>query len=388
MCCSNKINVIAFLLIINCFISIEALGQVTSVNSNIIYDTVVVYDTIPVYDTIWEYETVYDTLWVINPGQKDTALNLLRKIDPMEIRQVYYSPFSSSCRMLTFPPIAIAKLPKPKPTLADRIYSEFQQIKKGPSRIKSFNGQMGKFTLNPNKGKFDPHAFWNGTFSIDAYMGYNYQIAKYKFESRSLLIKSIGDSIKTMPGRDYGLRLNYNIYQLTIQTGIGISNLKEKINYSTQYLRIDSIPLDPYVVDSITGDTSLYFIDSTIVTNYHSTINKHVLIEVPLIFSYAVMFGRLQLDLKLGEINQFHVRSKGEMFGDSAIVADINKNILFTKYNIALYGGAGLQFYITDHLCLGADAFYKYPFKPFCTGLGTTFYKRSYGFNFAIRYLF
>ena len=338
---SNKITVIVFFLIIFCFLPYKGWGQVTSSNSNIIYDTIVVYDSIPVYDTIWEYETVYDTLWVINPGQEDTALNLLHKITPMEIRQVYYSPFSSNFRMLTFPIKEIAKLPKPKPTLADRIHSEFQQIKKGPSRMKTFNGQMGKFTLNPNKGKFDPNAFWNGTFSIDAYMGYNYQIAKYKFESKSLMMRSIGDSIKTMPGREYGLRLNYSIYQLTIQTGVGYSQLKDKFNYTHITLKTDSTRRIS-IVDSVNpGDTTWIYPYYDTISTPRKSINTHYLIEVPFIFSYAFMFGRLQIDLKLGEINQFHVRSKGEIFRDSAIVTNINENLLFTKYNIALYGGAG-----------------------------------------------
>jgi hypothetical protein len=388
MFCPTKNTIATFLIIINSLFTIISWGQNTIDYPSIVYDTVTIFDTIPVYDTIWEYETVYDTLWVINPGQEDTTINLLHKINPIEIRQVYYSPFTMRYRNLTFPSQKEKnKTPPPDLTTKDKIHKAFDQLKKRPSQLKSYSGQEAKFTLNPNKGKFDPRAFWSGTFSLEGYMGYNYQQTQYRFEPNSLMINSVGDSIKAMPGREYGLRLNYNVYQLTIQTGIGYLQLKEKFNYPYISLEADSTR-GAYIADPYSPGDSIWIYQYDTISTPRSSINTHYVIEVPFIFSYALMFGRVQFDLKLGGINQFHIRSKGEIFGDSAIVEDINTNILFTKYNFALYGGAGLQFYVTDHICFGADAFYKYPIKPFCSGLGATFYKQSYGFNFAIRYLF
>ena len=379
---SVKNPIVTLILITNCSFAITGWGQNTNINSPIIYDTVTVYDTVQFYDTVWEYETVYDTLWVVDAIEVDTSQIKFERMEPIQIRQLFYLPFNSHNQNLTYPANKKYGSKKTEPTFANKINSGFQQLMKAPSRTKSFNRQTGKFTLNPNKGKFDPRAFWNGALSIDVYMGYNYQRTKYKFESDPLMIRTIGDSIKAMPGREYGLRLNYNVYQLTIQTGIGISNLKEKFNYTNISFEIDTMVSIPE------KDTLIPDYDTTFIYTPKSTFDSYSFIELPLVFSYSLMLGRLQFDLKLGGINQFHYYSKGEIFGDSAIVADINGIIQFTKYNFALYGGAGLQFYLTDHICFGADAYYKYPFKPFCSGLGATFHKQFYGINLAIRYLF
>jgi hypothetical protein len=127
--------------------------------------------------------------------------------------------------------------------------------------------------LNPNKGSFNPRAFLNGNWSMEGYYGKNFQIVHTTFENNALQIKSINDSIKYLPGNDFGIRVNYHLFQLMIQSGIGLSENKSEFRYSLYSLRIDSIPHVMPNPDTLLTDSIYYYTYDT--TTLKHTKNRH-----------------------------------------------------------------------------------------------------------------
>ncbi len=378
------------------------------------------YDTLFVYDTIWVYETVYDTIWIFDTVYVSTTTTPLKKLNPVEVNNIYYSPFYSlTAKTLT----ARTIYPKKRAIKRNKFYKfryDQKKKKKESKQKKRSSRYSGKLTFNPTKGKFDPHLFSRGIYSIEAYCGSVFQNTQYSYPVNSENIVDIESAIKDMSGIEYGARLNYNLFQYTLQCGIGISQLNEGFNYIQTNYNVDStiqskeiskiiewtdtlhfIDVDRLIVGDtvwitycdtydklITEDSIYYSHDTTITKTPKSEIVSHYLLEVPLIFSYEWGFAKTAIQFKLGGVNQFHMFSKGETFNSSGMVEDINKNTNFTKYNFAIYTGIGFLYDFSRKVSISFDAYYKYPLRKFSTSNSVILNKQTYGANVSIRYHF
>jgi len=392
----------------------KAIGQIVPTSNEFIYDTVIVYDT------VWEYETVYDTIWIYDTLFVDTTFNDLIKLKPIRIRQVYYSPSQDRNKTLVMP-ITKKKKQKIKRSKYYKFRLNLMHRKKTAKKNTkySFNADT-KLTLNPQKGTFDPRVLKLGLYSIEPYGGMSMQTDTYKYLSNSennTIIKSATDNL---PGQDYGLKFNYNLFQYGAQTGFGISKINEKFNYietsylvdstdnyetishiinltdTVKYLDVDKLLQGDtlwrtyyYHYDTLLFEDSLFYTYDT--TDVHTPMNKtntHTLLEIPLVLSYDMSFNKTSILIKLGGVNQIHMFSSGKTFSNTNLIEDINENTHFTKYNIALYGGLGLVYDISKQVSLSLDAFYKYPLRKFSEKYNLTLNKQIYGLHVGIRYRF
>ncbi len=380
-------------------------------------DLEIINDTVIVYDTVWEYETVYDTVWIIDTVFVDNIVNNLKKMTPKKINYLIFSPKYSLEAEKT--PITRTYKRKNRPAKRSKYY-KFRYDLKHKNRTANNNKKrksksVTSVTLNPFKGKFDPRVFSRGIYSIDGYYGFIFQNTQYSgHEDIINFISSYTD----LNGNEYGIRLNYNLFQYGVQTGIGILNLKENFDYiKTNYLidstkQTETISYTKTVTDTIMfididklleGDTvwveyydtydtliiedSIYYTyDTTTVNQEKSDIISHQLFEIPLIFTYDWAFGKTTIQLKLGGVNQFHLFSKGEIKSIDGNIGQVDKIITFTKYNFALYGGIGFLYDITNRWAVAADAYYKYPLRTFAETKGVVFIKQTFGINFSVKF--
>ena len=379
------------------------------------YGSVTVYDTIYVYDTIWTYETVYDTIWVYDtiyineiPEQQlhllDPTNVLLFCNSPSELLLPISSPFSESCKQ----------------------YQNIKQKKKTVSKKSSLyqsrypDTSYSMLTLNPTKGVFDPGLFLMGTFSVEGYAGPTLQRTQYSFYSEDERNRDIENAVSDLTGWEYGVRLNYNIFQISFQTGIGLSQLREQIDYNTTEYYQDSIlqtikkeklitvydtihilNLDEYLKGRVVYDPyifqydSLIYIDSSYYKKYtDSTLvetkenNSHYLLEIPLLFSYSWQLPQSAIQITVGGYNQFHLFSTGKAHSGYETVSETDKANTFTKYNFALYGSLGYVCNLTKKFRLGFYGYYKYPLREFSKTSYAVIHKQTYGVNFSVQYHF
>ena len=246
------------------------------------------------------------------------------------------------------------------------------------------------------------------------------QNTQYNYPKNSENIDDIQNSIQNLTGIEYGVRLNYNLFQYTLQTGLGMSQLKEKFSYIQTNYNVDSTQTIELISNTVEWTDTIQFLDidkllqgdTVWITHYHtfdtllvedsiyynydtttthtptSEINSHYLLEIPIIFSHEWGFSKTAIQIKVGGVNQIHLFSKGKSFSNSGSVEDINQTMNFTKYNFALYGGIGFVYDISRQISFTLDAFYKYPLRKFSTSYGTILNKQTYGANIAIRYRF
>jgi hypothetical protein len=377
-----------------------------------------VHDTIFVYDTVWENETVYDTVWVYDTVFVDESLLGIKKLNPIEINRVESFPQETKTQLIsrTYSPIQPLHPSLYKTNGSDKPIKDKYLTDSNDNKFSSDE----KLTLNPFKGVFDPSVFRNGTISLEGYSGTLIQQTQYVFSSNNAKNQSLKDASTNLTGLEYGLRFNYNIHQLTIQSGIGISQLREKFNYSETKYQIDSIEQTTVINRLTTINDTLYFLDIdqlingdsvwTAYVNKHDSImaydsiyftsdttmqitpknviNTHYLLEIPLIFSWQWDYSRVAIRLKMGGVNQFHLFSVGKAYSDYDLVGNIEEVTHFTKYNFALYGGFAFSYNLTKHIGIGMDAYYKYPLRTFGESFNASLYKQSYGINFSVSYQF
>ncbi len=402
------------LVILQMVISVNLNGQQIYQNSNITNDTLFVYDT------VWVYEAVYDTIWVFDTIYIASIFKPLEKLKPIEVSQINYSTnYSLTAKTLTS--ITLQRRKYVHRQIKNNKFNFNLKQKKNKSKKKRHSTRYaGKLTLNPTKGKFDPRLFSRGIFSTEAFVGTVLQNTQYAYPTNSENLIDIEKAIENMSGIEYGARINYNLFQYTLQCGIGISQLKESFNYiqtdfdvySTQqsteisYMMQWTDTLRFYDIDQLIGgdttwityydtydtliieDSIFYNYDTTFTQTQKSEINSHYLLEIPLIFSYEWGFAKTAIQLKLGGVNQFHMFSKGKAFSGTGMVEDINQTTNFTKYNFAVYGGIGFLFDFSQKVSIAIDAYYKYPLKKYSTSNSAVLNKQTYGINAAIRYHF
>ncbi len=374
-------------------------------------------DTVYIYDTVWVYEAVYDTIWVYDTIYMATALKQLNKMKPIEVKQIYYSPFQY--RILSLSEITNFKKQKPiKRNKLHKLRYDLKQKKKEPKRKKHSVNYDPKLTLNPNKGKFDLHVLSRGVYSLEAYSGPVFHNTQYSNIANAESITRLNNSIMPLTGIEYGLLVNYNVFQYTVQTGVGLSQLRNEFYYTQININVDSTEYSKTISHIVTRTDTLNFLDidallngdTTWVTYYdtydtliiedslyytydtsrteqqETEINTHAFLEIPIIFSYEWAFSKIAFQLKLGGVNQIHLLSKGKSYSNTGNIEDINEVMNFTKYNFALYGGIGVVYNLKRQFGFGLNIYYKYPLRKYSTSYSEIINKQSYGINISLRY--
>lgn len=379
------------------------------------YESHTVYDTIFVYDTIWTYETVYDTVWIYDTIYSAPAIQEhLSLLTPASVSLPEQELPKYLLTINSQPKIDYIEQPKNKPK---------RKTTHKKNNSSSYNYQptgASMLTLNPTKGVFDPSLFLKGTFSLEGYGGLLLQQTQYSFFSEDERNQNIKNSVTDLTGQEFGILLNYDLFQISFKTGIVFSKLQEKLSYKgyeyyqdstkhttpaekfiTVFDTVQVLNLDeylrgnivyesyPYQYDSLVYVDSIYyktFTDSTQVEKSEQV--SHSMLEVPLLFSYKWQFPRSAIQLTLGGYNQFHLFSKGKAFSDFDTVSEIENAVTFTKYNLALYGSIGYKYYLFSDINIGINAYYKYPLKQFYQGFNATIYKQTYGVSLSICYHF
>jgi hypothetical protein len=377
-----------------------------------------VYDTIFVYDTIWTHETIYDTVWVYDTIFIDEIKERIEKLTSIEVSTIDIKPMEKYLHLV--PPTLLVVAPIIKSNRLNQPIKPSHYLKSRNSSHPQSNTSYQRLTLNPAKGEFDPTVFLKGKFSLEGYSGTVFQNTRYVYSSEDAINQSITDTITGLTGLEYGLRLNYQVYQFAIQSSIGMSQLKERFKYVEMNNKIDSTQQSElrthwirltdsvrmlnvdrllegdsvwttyiYQYDSlITYDSIYYLRDTTKIGTPKNEIITHYLLEIPLILSWQWEFPKTAIQLKMGGINQFYLFSKSATLLDNKAIGDIENVTNFTKYNIALYGGISYSYDLSKQFGIGIDAYYKYPLMKFGTGFNTSLYKQTYGFNFSFRYRF
>lgn len=373
----------------------------------------VVLDTIFVYDTIWTHETIYDTVWVYDTIFIDESI---KEITKMPASNPFFVDFPLSAKeRLGLTPLPIVKnrsFPIPKLN---------QPVTPVKYTVKLNNDPyIPKLTLNPFRGEFDLSIFRNGSYSIEAYSGTVLQKVTYQFFSEDSRNQSIKESSDAIMGMEYGVRFNYQLAQLTIETGLGISQLRDEFNYSTieqivdstqqttevsrsetftdtikfldidQFLQGDTVWTEYYnQYDSlVTYDSIYYERDTTTNTIMHQEIVTHYTLEIPLLFSWQWEYAKMKVGLKAGGINQIHLFSVGKAYSGYDAVGDIEDVVQFTRFNIALYGGLTYSYLLTDRISIGLNAFYKYPLRKYEERFNASVYRQTYGAMVSVGYHF
>lgn len=370
-----------------------------------------------VYDTIWTYETVFDTVWVYDTLFVDEAIITPQKL-PANPR-IFVNITNAEDEFVTnliapdpgFSDLSIKK-PEYQPNL-----SPSKNVNKTGNHF-SDNRQNVRLTLNPFQGKFEPSVFRQGEFSLEAYCGINFQNLRYRFLTDDSRNTSMQEATKPLAGFDYGLHINYHLAQLTVQTGLGWSSLRDQFNYSITNYEIDSTfrttqvnrmttfadsvwVLDPnwsqqgdsawiyqefYYDSLIVVDSVYYLYDTTRTVVPYSEIVSHNLLEVPLIFSWHWKLSNLSWGIRAGAINQLHLFSVGKAYSDYNTVGEAKDVVQFSRYNIALYGGISGYYSLSRRTAIGLEAWYKYPLLKFEERFNASVYRDTYGLSFSFRY--
>jgi hypothetical protein len=377
-----------------------------------------VYDTIFVYDTIWTHETIYDTVWVYDTIYIEETIDRIEKFAPFDADRVSYQALQ---------PVQLVPMSMKTELAPLLITTSFAQpvkqspLKRSKPKIASYKGNSHqRLTLNPTKGKFDPSVFREGTFSLEGYAGPVFQQTQYAFVADDDRNPDLEHASSPTTGLQYGLRLNYHLYQMTLQTGVGMSQLSENLKYTSIRNRVDStqqsltkfhwveltdsvkvLNVDSllrgdtvwvtyvYPYDSLMGYDSIYYrYDSIRIEDAYKERVTHYLLEVPLVFSWQWNLSRAAIALKAGGINQIHLFSTGKAFSGYGTVDAIESVTHFTKYNFALYGGLACSYQVTSDFDVGIEAFYKYPLRKFAESFNASLTKQTSGVVFSFCYHF
>lgn len=381
----------------------------------------IIYDTVYVYDTVWEYETVYDTVWeyetVFDTVYFDENYDALALIEPITISNLNFTPQYYKAKTYQ------RKQTKQQKTKVKRsVFSKLRyELKNNKDLTRGWNWDDGSelnVTLNPTKGTFDPRILKRGIFSLDAYGGVGFQNTSYSTKNFDGILINNADSINELPALEYGLRLNYNLFQYGLQTGIGISQIRDEFKFTEHTFDIDSSKFNyiprweeytdsvwvvnvdsalngsnygewqKYTYDSLEYDAEIIYDTINRRSNKRSVLNTILYVEIPLILSYELAFSRLSMLMKFGGVNQVHIYAKGQMFNDAGYRVDINDHEKFTKYNFALYGGLGLKYKLAYDVSLILDAYYKHPLLKYSSSNSSVVRRNSFGINAGVRYCF
>jgi hypothetical protein len=377
-------------------------------------NTEIVYDTIFVYDTIWTHETIYDTVWVYDTIFIDETINDITKMSAKDPGLIGL-PSSGNVPLQLTPLQPMENSFFTVPSLKQPVKS----IDKPSVKMKS-DPYTSKLTLNPFRGEFDPSIFRNGEYSLEAYSGPVLQNVTYNFSIDDSRNQAIKESATAITGVEYGLRFSYHLAQLTIETGLGISQLRDKFNYTTTDQIVDSTEQATAVTRSLTFTDTIQFLDidqllkgDTVWTDYyyqydslvtydsiyyerdttlnsipHQEIVTHYSLEIPILFSWQWEYAKMKIGVKAGGVNQIHLFSVGKAYSGYGEVGDIEDVVHFTRYNIALYGGLTCSYQLSKRISVGADAFYKYPLRKFEERFNASVYRQTYGANVSVCYHF
>jgi hypothetical protein len=157
---------------------------------------------------------------------------------------------------------------------------------------------------------------------------------------------------------------------------------------------MDSLIINGTIVyDSLLNEN--FQIDTTFFYNYDTTenitvfkpINRHRIIEIPIIFTYEFAYNKSSFQLKLGGINQIHLISKGKTFISNGVTTDIMSS-KYTLYNFSIYVGLGYVYDLNKKLSITIDGYYKHPTRIFYSSSILKLKNNYVGINAAIRYRF
>ncbi len=192
----------------------------------------------------------------------------------------------------------------------------------------------------------------------------------------------------------------------TLQTGISYSRYKERFNYTTYDISIDSIDvliydtLDSYYVVNGNDTDWVYITDTnyekqadsvnTPVTNKY--LNKYLYFEIPLIIGYEInKEKKLSYTVKAGTIFGIFYKAEGKtfLFDDNNKVYELKDNSPFVKMNISLFFGLGFNYHISDKISLMVEPSFMQNIKSVFKKDYPVSLKRSVaGIRFGVQYSF
>lgn len=372
-----------------------------------------------VYDTIYEYEIIYDTVWVFDTILIDTTLPKLSHLPALPVTELYFTPEFYKQIIL---PEWYKKQKSTEQTERPETGDSKSQFRKKSLKRKWFNysPQPLKMTLNPTYGKFNPQLFKQGNFTLNATRGIEQSKTYPDLKFNRDEFPFLAGTFKDERGTNIGINLEYYITPYSLKTGISLLNLNETYSFIQTQFELDSsqmseltskwetrseevkiLDLDKllqgdsvwitytYTYDTlIYYDSTFYLYDTTIITTPSQNSITHQFIEVPVILSYRLFFSRTSVNFYIGLINQFHLRTKGQVMNRDGKLLGINSLFTYKKYNAALFVGLGLEFRISQSLGFEFGGYYKFPLMNFGNASGTRFWKQTYGLNAGISYYF
>ncbi len=223
------------------------------------------------------------------------------------------------------------------------------------------------------------------------------QLNKYNFASQSsdnTYSKLISDATKGKESYAFGARLTYFYKNYLFQTGVGITNFTEKINYDyntqqittsnfytyfntqqTVYDTIQIINLDSLLANGDTAYTqyikqnTITVIDSSLQTKIDTntikqnlnTRNVYTYVEIPAIIGYRFSQNKFSYDLSGGAIFGLFIKDKGSVISQTNLnqIQELNKNLPYIKPNISAIVKLGITYKITDRISILAEPFYR-----------------------------
>ena len=223
------------------------------------------------------------------------------------------------------------------------------------------------------------------------------QLNKYNFASQSgdnTYSKLISDATTGKESYAFGARLTYFYKNYLFQSGVGITNFTEKINYDYNTQQITSTNFYTYfnttqtVYDTIqivnldsllaNGDTvySQYIkqntitvldsnlqtkIDTNTVKQNLNTRNVYTYIEVPAIIGYRFTQNKFSYNLSGGAIFGFFIKDKGSIISQNNVneIQQLNKSLPYIKPNISAVIKFGITYKLSDKISVLAEPFYR-----------------------------
>jgi putative component of toxin-antitoxin plasmid stabilization module len=352
---TEKLLFLTFIKLPVLFVILYGLSAPRNVRGNckhyIANDTIWVYDTIVIYDTIWVYDTIYTDRVV--PPEKLSLLNV---------------DFASLKNESTGYQFVLEQTPKGITRLEIEPKKKEKNEKEWSKRIRSTKRrtkyQAKRLTYTSKGNRLDTKSFRKGMFDMELVIGPVFQATQYQYKVHNPVIDSIKSNTNDLIGMQYGIRLHYQVYQLSLTSGIGINQYRENSNY--------------HKMDDSFEDTLASLNPKT----------NHIQLEVPLILGYHWQYPTTDFCLQLGAINQFHLYSNGKTYTNSGTLDDVETVMDFTSYNMALHGGIAGSYKLSKRVSIGVEVYYKYPLKKFASVQDMSIYKQSYGLNFTLKYCF
>ena len=223
------------------------------------------------------------------------------------------------------------------------------------------------------------------------------QLNKYNFTSHSndnTYSKLISDATKGKESFGYGVRLSYFYKNYLFQTGVGITNFTEKINYDYYTQKINTSDFYTYfntthtVYDTIqivnldsllaSGDTvysqyikqnTITVLDSSLQTKTDTTKikqnlnnkNVYTYVEIPAIIGYRINNNKLSYNLSGGVIIGLFIKDKGYIISQNNIndIQKLNKSLPYIKPNISAVIKLGITYKLTDKISVLVEPFYR-----------------------------